>query len=201
MARTDNQKEFIKTVTSNEIVLCHGPAGCGKTHIACGLAVAAMKTGVVDRIVICRPVIGVGKDIGYLPGTLEEKMSPMLAPIYDELGYYVEQSLIKTWLAEKKLEVVPLYMMRGRTFNNSFVILDEAQNALLPELRMFMTRLGQESRMVLVGDVTQSDLPVNLQGAFKDVVEKLHGVVATVALEACDIVRNELIAKIEERLA
>ena len=128
-------------------------------------------------------------------------MAPLMTPIFDELGYYCEQSLLKAWLADKKLEIVPLYMMRGRTFNNSFVILDEAQNAHLPELRMFLTRLGQNSRMVLVGDLTQSDLLINQQGAFKYLIEKLHDIVGVVKLEPRDIVRNELIAKIEERLA
>lgn len=202
-ARTDNQKKLIRAIKANDIVLCSGPAGTGKTHVAVGSAIAAYrgKTG-IDRIVLCRPVVGVGSDIGYLPGTLEDKIGPYLVPLFDELGYYVERKRLTMMLAEKKLEIVPLSMMRGRTFNNSYVILDEAQNAMMAELRMMLTRLGQNSTMILVGDLFQSDLPTKAQGDFRTLIELLDGLED---LEVCrltreDIVRHHLIAQIEERL-
>lgn len=202
-ARTDNQKKLIQAIKANDIVLCSGPAGTGKTHIAVGSAVAAYrgKTG-INRIILCRPVVGVGSDIGYLPGTLEDKIGPYLVPLFDELGYYVERKRLTMMLAEKKLEIVPLSMMRGRTFNNSYIILDEAQNATMAELRMMLTRLGQNSTMILVGDLDQSDLPAKAQGDFRTLIDRLDGLED---LEVCrlgrgDIVRHHLIAQIEERL-
>ena len=200
-ARTDNQQTLIKTVRTNDIILCSGPAGTGKTHIAVGSAVAAFR-GKTDRIILSRPVVGVGNDIGYLPGTLEDKIGPYLVPLFDELGYYVERKRLTMMLAEKQLEIVPLSMMRGRTFNDSYVILDEAQNATMAELRMMLTRLGQNSTMILVGDLDQSDLPTKAQGAFRDLIDRLDDLegIGVCRLTAKDIVRHHLIAQIEERL-
>lgn len=202
-ARSYNQKAYIKTISTNDITFCYGPAGSGKTHIAVGMAVQAMRHHEVERIVITRPTVAVGNDIGYLPGTMEEKVSPYLVPLFDELSYYCEQSLIKRWLAEKKLEIVPLTMMRGRTFNDSFVILDEAQNATMGELRMFLTRIGANTTMVLVGDIHQSDLHRDLQGSFEYCIERLGGIegIGICELQAEDIVRHRLISTIEKRLA
>lgn len=201
--RSPNQKQYIKTIRSGDITLCHGPAGSGKTHVAVGVAVQMMRDKEVERIVITRPVVDVGNSIGYLPGTMEEKVGPYLIPLFDELSYYCERSLVQKWLASKTLEIVPLSMMRGRTFNNTFVILDEAQNALMPELRMFLTRIGLNSKMVLVGDLKQSDLMVQNQGAFQSVIKKLEGMdgVGLCGLDADDIVRHRLIAQIEARLS
>jgi phosphate starvation-inducible PhoH-like protein len=198
-----NQKRYVKTILANDITLCHGPAGTGKTHIAVGMAVSALRQNLIERIVLCRPAVDSGTSIGYLPGTMEEKIGPYLVPLYDELAYYVEIKTIKAWQEHGVLEIVPLSLMRGRTFNNSFVILDEAQNATFSEIRMFLTRIGMNSKMILVGDLFQTDLPVHARGAFKDAIESLEGIegVGICSLSAEDIVRHRLIAQIEERLS
>lgn len=202
VARSEHQAQYINSIKNHDLVLCHGPAGTGKTHLAAGMAVKMMKSNTVEKIVLCRPVVGVGKDIGFLPGTKEEKVGPYLTPLFDELGYYCENSLIKEWTDQGKLEIVPLSMMRGRTFNDCFVILDEAQNASEMELRMLMTRLGVGSTMVLAGDLNQSDLPRDQRGAFKKVVEALESVeeIGVVKLTMEDIVRHPLIGVIESLL-
>ncbi len=200
--RSENQRQYIDAIHKNDIVLCHGPAGTGKTHIAAGLAVQMMKTSKIEKIIICRPVVGVGKDIGYLPGSMEDKVGPYLVPIFDEFSYYCENALLKEWAANGQLEIVPLSMMRGRTFNDAFVLLDEAQNALMIELRMLLTRLGTNSTMVVSGDLFQSDLDRNLAGAFQQVVTALDSLngISVVELEVADIVRHRLIGAIEARL-
>lgn len=201
--RSFNQKQYIKAIQTNDITLCHGPAGSGKTHIAVGVAVELIRNHEIEKIAITRPVVDVGNSIGYLPGTMEEKVGPYLVPLFDELSYYCERSLLQKWLAEKTLEIVPLSMMRGRTFNNTFVILDEAQNAVMPELRVFLTRIGLNSKMVLAGDLSQSDLPRQLQGSFHQCIESLEGLdgLAVTELQASHIVRHRLIADIEKRLS
>lgn len=201
--RSDNQRAYINAIRDSDIILCHGPAGTGKTHIAAGFAVKMMKASQIERIIICRPVVGVGKDIGYLPGTMEDKVGPYLVPIFDEFSYYCENSLIKQWAVQGQLEIVPLSMMRGRTFNNSFVILDEAQNASLMELRMLLTRIGVNSTMVVSGDLNQSDLPEFQRGAFNMVVKALTnlGGISIIELTSSDIERHKLIGEIESRLS
>lgn len=202
-ARTHNQKKYIVAMKENDICLCHGPPGTGKTHVACGFAVQLLKSKEIERICIARPIVGVGKDMGYLPGSMQEKIGPYLVPLFDELSYYLELSKIKDMLANNVLEIVPLSMMRGRTFNDSFVILDEAQNASIDELKMLLTRIGTGSSMVLSGDLQQSDLPRTQQGAFRNVVNALRPVsgIGTVQLMDVDIVRHPLIAEIARRLA
>jgi len=199
VARSTEQKRYIKAIKENNIVFVRGPAGSGKTHIAAGVASYMLKTNAVERICICRPVVGVGKDIGYLPGNMEEKVGPYLTPLFDELSCYMERSKIKQLIAEGGLEIVPLNMMRGRTFNNSFVILDEAQNASSTEIRLFLTRVGVNTKMVLCGDTLQSDLPKDQQGAFKSAAKALDGVegLEVISLSAEDIVRNPIIIDIE----
>lgn len=203
IARSLNQKAYIKAIQDSDIVLCHGPAGTGKTHIAAGVAIRMMRTSQIKRIIICRPVVGVGKGIGYLPGSMEDKVGPYLIPLFDEFSHYCESSLLKTWAANGQLEIVPLSMMRGRTFNNAFIILDEAQNASMIELRMLLTRIGVHSKMVVSGDLQQSDLPSAQAGAFKAVVNALSDLegVTTAELTFQDIVRHHLIGPIEARLA
>jgi phosphate starvation-inducible PhoH-like protein len=167
------------------------------------MAVTALRENLIERIVLCRPAVDSGASIGYLPGTMEEKIGPYLVPLYDELSYYVETKTTKAWQEHRILEIVPLSLMRGRTFNNAFVILDEAQNATFGEIRMFLTRIGMNSKMVLVGDLFQSDLPGHERGAFQDAIDALEGLegIGVCGLGAEDIVRHRLIAQIEERLA
>lgn len=201
--RSQNQKLYVNAIRDSDIVLCHGPAGTGKTHIAAGVAVRMMKQSHIEKIVICRPVVGVGKDIGYLPGSMEDKVGPYLVPLFDEFSYYCQNSLLKEWAEMGKLEIVPLSMMRGRTFNDCFVILDEAQNAAMMELRMLLTRIGANTKMVVSGDLNQSDLPDHQAGAFGKIVAALEGLegISTIGLTAGDIVRHRLIGPIEARLA
>lgn len=202
VARTPNQKKYIQSIVGHDICLCHGPAGTGKTHVACGLAVQMLKKGEIEKICIARPIVGTGKDMGFLPGTMEEKIGPYLVPLFDELSYYLETAKIKEMLANEILRIVPLSMMRGRTFNDSFIILDEAQNATLHELKMFLTRIGEGTKMVLSGDLYQSDLQPHEQGAFNAVVDSLRTVsgIGVCALTDADIVRHPLIAEIAKRL-
>lgn len=197
------QKEYIKNIIASDITFATGPAGSGKTHIAIGMAVTALREGKVQKIVLSRPAVDSGTSLGYLPGTMEEKMGPYLAPLYDELSYYIDQKALMAWLEHKVIEIVPLSLMRGRTFNNAFVVLDEAQNALLSELRMCMTRIGLNSRLVITGDLTQSDLFCEDQGGLEFCIGRLGNIdgISIVALSAEDIVRHPLIAKIEAALS
>jgi phosphate starvation-inducible PhoH-like protein len=202
VGRTPNQTAFIKTILANDITLAHGPAGTGKTHIAIGMAVYALRNRQIERIILCRPAVDSGASIGYLPGTMEEKIGPYLAPLFDELSYYVEPKFVKAWMEHKIIEIVPLPFMRGRTFNNAYVVLDEAQNATMPEIRMFLTRIGLNSRMILVGDLHQTDLPRDQRGAFGDTIGALDGMhgVGVSELRREDIIRHPLIGEIEKRL-
>ena len=198
-ARTPKQKEYIKSVVHNDITFCFGPAGTGKTHVAAGLSVQQLRLKQIERIIVCRPVVAVGKDIGFLPGTLEDKIGPYLIPLFDEFSCYLERKKLKELTAEHVIEMVPLSMMRGRTFNDSFIILDEAQNATYNEIRMLLTRIGQNSTLVLSGDLRQSDLSEDVQGAFEEIGRKLVSLdgIGLVELTEEDVVRHSLIAKIE----
>lgn len=202
-ARSENQRTFIKTVQSCEITFAHGPAGTGKTHIAVALAAQALKHGQTEKIILCRPAVESGPSIGFLPGTMLEKLDPYLRPLYDELGYYIEKKTILAKQEHGVIEIVPLSMMRGRTFVNSWIILDEAQNATHAELRMFLTRIGMNSKMVVVGDLVQSDLPMALRGGLAHCLNRLEGMdgIGVCGLDARDIVRHRLIGEIESRLS
>ena len=201
-ARTPKQKEYIRSIIQNDITFCFGPAGTGKTHVAAGLSVQMLKQKLIERIIVCRPVVSVGKDIGFLPGTLEEKIGPYLVPLFDEFSCYLERKKIKELTADHVIEMVPLSMMRGRTFNDSFIILDEAQNASYAELKMLLTRIGQNSTLVLSGDLGQSDLPDDIQGSFEEIGTKLVRLngIGLVELTEEDVVRHSLIAEIERVL-
>ena len=193
--RTENQKNYIRSVASHQITICHGPAGSGKTHIAAGLAAEMFVKEKVDRIILCRPVVACGQDIGFLPGTVDDKIGPYLAPLFDELSNFLDHRELRKMMSEHTLEIVPLSMMRGRSFHQSFVILDEAQNATYAEFQMLLTRLGQNSKMVLCGDSSQNDLG---RFDFNSITNALDEIdeIAIVRLGFEDIVRNTLIRKI-----
>lgn len=200
--RSPNQKAYIKTILSNDITFCHGPAGSGKTCIAVGMSVRLLKENEVHKIIICRPAVDAGASIGFLPGAMEDKMMPYMVPVFDELAQFAERKSIKAWQEHGLLEIVPLSLMRGRTFNNAFIILDEAQNATRKEIRMTLTRIGRNSKMVIVGDLKQTDLEDGSSG-LQGVINDLQGIegIGTTQLDASDIVRHRLIAQIEERLS
>lgn len=200
--RTENQKEYIRTAAENTITFCQGLAGSGKTHIAIGMALEYLFDDKVKKIIITRPVLEAGEKIGYLPGSAEEKLHPYLLPILDEINHFINQAQYASLRLNNKIEVVPLGLMRGRNFHNSFIVADECQNASYQQLKMLITRTGQNSKMILTGDVGQSDLNRNLQGGFSDLIDALGGLsgVGTCRLEASDIVRNPIIAQILGRL-
>lgn len=200
--RTENQKEYIRTIAENTITFCQGSAGTGKTHCAVGLALEYLLLDKVKKIIITRPVVEAGEKIGYLPGKYEEKLFPYLLPIEDEINYFISPAQNATLKLNNKIEIVPLGFMRGRNFHNCFIIADECQNASYDQLKMLLTRIGNNSKMVLTGDISQSDLSRHLQGGFHAMIENLDNVegIGISKLENSDIVRNPIIAKIIERL-
>lgn len=200
--RSENQKEYIRTIAENTITFCQGLAGSGKTHIAIGMALEYLLDSKVSRIIITRPVIEAGEKIGYLPGTAEEKLHPYLLPIIDEINHFISLAQYASLKLNNKIEVVPLGLMRGRNFHNCFIVADECQNASYEQLKMLLTRVGTESKLVLTGDVGQSDLNRHLQGGFINMINALDGVdgIGNSQLASSDIVRNPIIAKILARL-
>lgn len=167
------------------------------------MASRALREKQIERIILTRPAIDSGASIGFLPGTLEDKMAAYLQPLFDELGYFIDRKYVKAWMEHRIIEIAPLTYMRGRTFINSYVILDEAQNATLSELKMLLTRIGLNSKMILVGDLFQSDLPSAVRGGFARCIDDLRDLdgVGVCSLTKGDIVRHPLIAGIEERLS
>lgn len=200
--RSENQKDYIRTVAENTITFCQGLAGSGKTHIAIGMALEYLLDDKVSRIIITRPVLEAGEKIGYLPGTAEEKLHPYLLPIIDEINHFIPTAHYASLKLNNKIEVVPLGLMRGRNFHNCFIVADECQNASYEQLKMLLTRVGTQSKLVLTGDVGQSDLNRHLQGGFINMINILDGIegIGNCKLESSDIVRNPIIAKILARL-
>ena len=200
--RSDNQKEYIRTIAENTITFCQGVAGSGKTHIAVGMAIEYLLDSKISRIVITRPVVESGEKIGYLPGTAEEKLHPYLLPLLDEVNYFISSAQFASLKLNNKIEIVPLGLMRGRNFHNCFIVADECQNASYDQLKMLLTRIGNNSRMVLTGDISQSDLNRNMRGGFLDMMSALDGTegIGVANLTFSDIVRNPIIGKILSRL-
>jgi phosphate starvation-inducible protein PhoH and related proteins len=197
-SRTVGQEEYIKNVRENDIVFSIGPAGTGKTYIAVAFAVAALESHQVDRIVLCRPAVEAGESLGFLPGDLQEKVDPYLTPLYDALGDMLLQTKLKPLLAKKIIEVVPLAYMRGRTLNNAFLILDEAQNATAMQMKMFLTRLGVNSQAIITGDITQIDLPKNINSGLiqaANILQNIDGI-GFARLTESDVVRHQLVRDI-----
>lgn len=200
--RTENQKDYIRTIAENTITFCQGVAGSGKTHIAIGMAIEYLLEEKVKKLIITRPVVESGEKIGYLPGTAEEKLHPYLLPILDEISYFIPMSQYASLKLNNRIEIVPLGLMRGRNFHNSFIVADECQNASYDQLKMLLTRTGMESKMVLTGDVSQSDLHRSMRGGFIDLIGALNGLesIGVSLLNNSDIVRNPIIGTILTRL-
>ena len=198
--KTLNQKRYVDAIDKNTIVFGIGPAGTGKTYLAVAKAVAALQTKQVSRIILTRPAVEAGERLGFLPGTLNDKIDPYLRPLYDALHDMVDAESIPRLLASGAIEVAPLGYMRGRTLNDAFIILDEAQNTSQAQMKMFLTRLGFGAKMVVTGDVTQIDLPSGTPSGLKIVQEILDGVedVHFAELTAHDVVRHSLVGAIVE---
>jgi phosphate starvation-inducible protein PhoH and related proteins len=197
-ARSPGQSMYIKALRENELVFGLGPAGTGKTYIAVAAAVDLLMTGQVERIILSRPAVEAGERLGFLPGDLRDKVDPYLRPIFDALNDMLPADQLAKRLASGEIEVAPIAFMRGRTLSRAFVILDEAQNTTPVQIKMFLTRLGEGSRMVVTGDPTQVDLPVGARSGLAEALETLSGVdgIATVRLTDEDVVRHGLVARI-----
>lgn len=200
--RSINQRDYIRTAAENTITFCQGVPGSGKTHIAVGMALEYLLDFKVKKIVITRPVVEAGEKLGFLPGSAEEKLHPYLLPLFDEIDYFLHPISFKKLKSAREIEIVPLGLMRGRSFHDAFIVADECQNASYDQLKMLLTRIGVNSKMVLTGDLDQSDLQDMKKGGFRSIIDKLRGVdnIGFSDLEATDIVRNPIIADIVKRL-
>lgn len=199
-AQTPNQKEMVKAIDKNDMLFAIGPAGSGKTYTAVALAVRALKAKQVKRIVLTRPAVEAGENLGFLPGDLKDKLDPYLQPLYDALrDMIVEEKLVK-YMEERVIEIAPLAFMRGRTLGNAFVILDEAQNATYSQMKMFLTRMGKNAKFIITADPTQIDLPYQQQSGLQEATKYLKDVedISFVHLNEYDIIRHPLVTKIVE---
>lgn len=196
--RTPGQDRYITAIRKNSLTFASGPAGTGKTYLAVAVAVEALRNQEVRKIVLVRPAVEAGESLGFLPGDLQAKINPYLRPLLDALHEMMEYDQIKQRMEEDIIEVVPLAYMRGRTLNDAFIILDEAQNTTVSQMKMFLTRMGENSKIVVCGDPTQIDLPKNQRSGFSDALLRLNPIsgVAQVRLEKTDIVRHRLVQEI-----
>ena len=196
--RSATQAKYITEMMQNELVFGLGPAGTGKTYLAVALAVSMMLEGAVDKIILSRPAVEAGENLGFLPGDLKEKVDPYLRPLYDALYEMLPAEQVDKKLALGEIEIAPLAFMRGRTLSNAFVILDEAQNTTPMQMKMFLTRLGENSRMVVNGDLSQVDLPRGVISGLRDALDTLKGIsnIGSVTFSANDVVRHGLVSKI-----
>ena len=196
--KTKNQEIFIKQMRTKDIVFAVGPAGTGKTYMAVAYAVSLFVEGKINRLILSRPAVEAGERLGFLPGDMKEKIDPYLRPLYDALYEMMPGEEIDRKMVNNLIEIAPLAFMRGRTLNKSFIILDEAQNTLSTQMKMFLTRLGQDSKMVITGDLSQKDLPDNAKSGMQDAMEKLEKVkdIGFVHLNSSDVCRHSLVEKI-----
>lgn len=196
--KTLGQKKYVDAIKRSSIVFGVGPAGTGKTYLAVALAVYALKNKEIDKIILTRPAVEAGEKLGFLPGDMNEKVDPYLRPLFDALQEMMGQDAYLRHIERGSIEIAPLAYMRGRTLSNSFIILDEAQNTTKEQMKMFLTRMGENSRIVVTGDVTQIDLPKNVKSGMIDAIEVLDGVegIEIVKLTAKDVVRHELVTRI-----
>ena len=197
-AKTPGQREYLRAVQKNDIVFAIGPAGTGKTYMAVAIAVASLKNHEITKLVLTRPAVEAGESLGFLPGDLKEKIDPYLRPLYDALDDMLPAEKLRSHIEKRVVEIAPLAYMRGRTLNNAFVILDEAQNASAMQMKMFLTRLGPNSRAIVTGDVTQIDLPSRSSSGLVQIQEVLKGVEGTafVYFTRNDVVRHRLVKDI-----
>ncbi len=196
--RTPAQKQYVRNLFTNELVFGIGPAGTGKTYLAVAAAVSHVLDGHVDRIILTRPAVEAGERLGFLPGDMKEKVDPYMQPLYDALNDFLPGKQLAKLIEEKQIEIAPLAFMRGRTLTNAFVVLDEAQNATTMQMKMFLTRLGEGSRMAVTGDRTQIDLPRGAPSGLLEAERVLQGVegIAFSRFKAADVVRHPLVARI-----
>ena len=200
-ARTQNQLALVQSSARNDVVFAVGPAGTGKTYTAVALAVAALKAKQVKRIILTRPAVEAGESLGFLPGDLKEKVDPYLRPLYDALFDMVPTKRLDEFMANRTIEVAPLAFMRGRTLDNAFIILDEAQNCTTMQLKMFLTRLGPTAKCIITGDLSQIDLPYSQKSGLRHAVEILPNIdgIDMIRLTVEDVVRHRLVKKIIQR--
>jgi len=196
--KTPNQRRYLEAIERNDLVLGVGPAGTGKTYLAVAMAVSALLSKRVSRIILTRPAVEAGERLGFLPGTLQEKVDPYLRPLYDALFDMMESEKVDKLLERNTIEVAPIAFMRGRTLNDSFIILDEAQNSTTEQMKMVLTRTGFNSKMVVNGDITQIDLPPGKRSGLIDALEVLRGVegISMVQFDERDVVRHNLVQRI-----
>lgn len=197
-AKTTNQKKYIEHVRKNDVVFALGPAGTGKTYLAVAFAVDYLNKGLVQKIVLTRPAVEAGESLGFLPGDIKEKIDPYLRPLYDALFEMMQPEKLKAYLEREIIEIVPLAYMRGRTLSNAFIILDEAQNSTAVQMKMFLTRLGQNSKVVITGDITQIDLPTKATSGLiqaKKIMNNIEGIDFTY-FDKQDVVRHKLVKDI-----
>lgn len=199
-ARTANQRKMVDSINKNDILFAVGPAGTGKTYTAVALAVRALRNKEIKRIILTRPAVEAGENLGFLPGDLKEKVDPYLRPLYDALDDMIPAEKLKGYLENRTIEVAPLAFMRGRTLDNCFVILDEAQNATDMQLKMFLTRMGPSAKFIVTGDLTQIDLPKKSQSGLATAVKILDSIggIDIVYLTGSDVVRHKLVRRILE---
>lgn len=196
--RTDNQRQIVKAALKNDLIFAIGPAGTGKTYMAVALAVRALKNKYIKRIIITRPAVEAGENLGFLPGDLKEKVDPYLRPIYDALHDMIHGEKLKYYLENNIIEIAPLAYMRGRTLNNAFILLDEAQNTTTMQMKMFLTRMGPDSKMIVTGDISQTDLPRSHRSGLVEAMHTLKHVkdISIIHLSEQDVIRHRLVKSI-----
>jgi phosphate starvation-inducible PhoH-like protein len=192
------QLEYVKAIREHDLVICEGPAGSGKTYLAVAMAINALRQEQVRKIVLVRPAVEAGEKLGFLPGDMLAKVNPYLRPLLDALSDILDFDQVQRYLDKEVIEIIPLAYMRGRTLNDTFMILDEAQNTTITQIKMFLTRMGHRSKIVVTGDATQTDLPTYVESGLADAVQRLKNIlgIATVTLSGEDIVRHPLVKKI-----
>jgi len=200
---TPGQKKYVNAVEENDIVFCIGPAGTGKTYLAVATAISYLNRKLVSKIILARPAVEAGENLGFLPGDFREKINPYLSPLYDALGDMIPGDQLKRYLAQGIIEVIPLAFMRGRTLNNAFVLLDEGQNCTFLQMKMFLTRLGFNSKSIINGDITQIDLPKSKDSGLLGIQDILDGIegIRFIHLDTQDVVRHRLVKKIIDAYA